>query len=863
MEVSFVVSAPSAKSDLADFLSSLTSSLPPLKHEIILSAPAAEAKRLLELKTIPCLQLVDSGAETSTAALSNRGALQARGATLVFVDSQTRFSKGWLQPLLGALEADPELGVLGSRSRSLPGETELNTGFAPSLSSQLHPAPARASSRKPLQHFPLVDSPCLAIPRAIWQELGSFDEAYTQGCEAFDLCLRLLEAGKRNGVATRSIVQSTRPKVSDSRSVEQALDRRYFQRRWKAALQSLAAKEWPRHYLLGLFSQRSTFDSKLAVEALLRWSRILTNEAPSAKRAAQSICFANEIRWAKTIDNHMPSTLRRELCKKHGNWLTERISSSGLFQSQGKRSGVWIKEEAKLSLPRGLAAAQLTLSGEIHPAADRESRGELGLRIRINGSEAQTFFPLTEGPFSLRLDAPAFDPAQPSLIELQLMGAGRANAYAYLGRKLEHVALVPPVWRKRLQAYRPQKLNQRLCIHGLHLDEEQLLDFASNPSSPQCFDFIRNNSDLGINLVGWHTAELGVGESARVAAKALQASQIAHALVPLKATCLALKGDQSLAPLLQDDNPYPINIFHIDAPQSKDIDPSHGKAFRQGKYNIAFWAWELPEFPDAWIDNFQYFDEIWTPSNFVRDAISAKSPLPVVTIPHCIDFEIPEGDQRSRFGLPADKYLFCFAYDLNSYQSRKNPQAIIDAYRSAFLSSDRKNDVGLVIKTQSRERNPEEFAKLRDAIEGLPDCHLIDQTLPREAVYGLMQACDSYVSLHRSEGFGLTVAESMFLGKPVISTNWSATSEFLDAQNGCPVDYQLVELQETFGPYAKGQHWAEASVEHAANYMRRLVNDSGYAQSIGQAAARSIRARFSPTRVAKLYEARLKAMCTW
>jgi glycosyltransferase involved in cell wall biosynthesis len=126
-----------------------------------------------------------------------------------------------------------------------------------------------------------------------------------------------------------------------------------------------------------------------------------------------------------------------------------------------------------------------------------------------------------------------------------------------------------------------------------------------------------------------------------------------------------------------------------------------------------------------------------------------------------------------------------------------------------------------------------------------------------------MNACDAYVSLHRSEGFGLTVAESMFLGKPVLSTNWSATSEFLDLQNGCPVKYRLVELESTYGPYAKGQTWADPSPEDAARYMLKLVNDPTYANSLGKAAARTIREKFSPARVGSYYEKRLKAMCAW
>lgn len=573
--------------------------------------------------------------------------------------------------------------------------------------------------------------------------------------------------------------------------------------------------------------------------------------------------LSGEQRGDQRAGGQTHSGIRKGVPQSDGNRQTGRVSYEGAYHSQGKRYGVWIKEAAIIKSQSGRCAKHLSIVGEIHAADSSESWGKIGMSITINDTQPTNHFPLPTGPFSIRIEQPALTPEAPNVIKLQLIGTARANLYAFLGRKLEKALFVPKIWKQALQAYRPQRLNQRLCLHRVALDDEALLDFNSRPSSPQCFDFSTNGKSMGLNLVGWHTAELGVGESARSAAKALRASSIPHALVLLEAPCSAKKGDNSLSHLLQINNPYPVNVFHIDAPQSPDIDAAHGQAFRRGKYNIAYWAWELPEFPDSWIENFKYFNEVWAPSQFAREAIAAKSPLPVLTMPHCIDFPVPTKDYRTLLNLPSDRFLFCFAYDLNSHQSRKNPQAVIDAYRLAFLSGDRRNDAGLVVKTQSRDRNPKEYAQLLAATEGLPHCYLIDETLPRETVYGLMHTCDAYISLHRSEGFGLTVAESMFLGKPVISTNWSATSEFLDGQNGCPVGYRLVELEETFGPYAKGQIWADPIVEDAAQKMLKLVNDSDFAATIGQSAAKTIRARFSPQAVARSYENRLKAMRSW
>ena len=314
---------------------------------------------------------------------------------------------------------------------------------------------------------------------------------------------------------------------------------------------------------------------------------------------------------------------------------------------------------------------------------------------------------------------------------------------------------------------------------------------------------------------------------------------------------------------LTSENPYPINIFHIDPAQCGDIDHHHGEDFRKDRYNIAYWAWELPEFPDAWLKYFKYFDEIWTPSDFVRDAIALKSPIPVLTMPHPIQFPKPDKNWRSRLELPKDKFLFSFIYDLNSYQERKNPLATIKAFKLAFSGTEYEDKVGLVIKTQSVENNREQFELLKEALTGIKNYYIIDQTLSREAVYGLMRATDAYVSLHRSEGFGLTVAESMYLGKPVLSTDWSATTEFVKGHNGCPIRCKLIELEKNYGPYLKGQIWADPDSKHAAEMMGRLYKDKKYYSYISYNAVKSIRQQFAPKRIAQLYEKRIKAISLW
>jgi glycosyltransferase involved in cell wall biosynthesis len=260
------------------------------------------------------------------------------------------------------------------------------------------------------------------------------------------------------------------------------------------------------------------------------------------------------------------------------------------------------------------------------------------------------------------------------------------------------------------------------------------------------------------------------------------------------------------------------------------------------------------------VPNFAYFDEVWCPSDFTRAALAMKSPLPVLTMPHAISFPRPAGDHRAQFGLPAERFLFLFLYDLNSYSARKNPQAVVAAFRESGLA---RRGAALVIKVQNADENPEDFAALQTAVRDLPGTVLITGTLTRAEIYQLEAACDCFVSLHRSEGFGLAVAECMYLGKPVISTDWSATAEFVNAHNGCPVRCRLVPIEKNHGPYVKGQLWADPEVAHAAEWMVRLFDDRAFAAGLGVAARETMEKRFSPAVIGARYRQRLESIATF
>lgn len=370
-------------------------------------------------------------------------------------------------------------------------------------------------------------------------------------------------------------------------------------------------------------------------------------------------------------------------------------------------------------------------------------------------------------------------------------------------------------------------------------------------------------SDLtkGVNLIGYARAEMGIGESCRIAAKSMEAAGIPFGILNFTGTNSARMSDLSWSHKEIPDPLYSINLIHINAEQMMEVYAEYGNSLFQNRYNIGYWHWELPDFPDEWVENFELMDEIWVPSNFVADSISIKSPVPVVKIPHSIKVDIPESRNREFFDLPEAPFLFLSMYDMNSYQERKNPCASIEAFKMAFEPND--FQVGLVLKVNSYNSNPSELNKLYETIGNYKNIYLIKDTISRNDVNALLSVADSFVSLHRSEGFGLGLAEAMYLGKPVIGTNWSSNTDFMSHNNSCPVDYKLVQVGQDYGPYKANQYWAEPDIEHAAYYMKRLVSEEHFYLQIGARGREYIKKNYSPVAVGQLIEKRLEYIYKW
>lgn len=347
----------------------------------------------------------------------------------------------------------------------------------------------------------------------------------------------------------------------------------------------------------------------------------------------------------------------------------------------------------------------------------------------------------------------------------------------------------------------------------------------------------------GINLIGYAHGEFGIGEILRRHAYTLQDGGVPFVVRNFEVGVASRQLDRSMQDFLSDECRYDVNLFCINADQMAVAHRYLGDEVFAERYNVGYWFWELEKFPEQWRDATDLVDEIWVASPFVRDAIAACTSKPVHVVPAALEMNVPATGLRGEFDLPEDTFVSLFSFDFNSFAVRKNAQGAIAAFRHAF--PDGRRDVRLVIKTINGEHYPDALRELIEAAAGDDRIEVRDGFLDRNGMRALQACCDCYVSLHRSEGLGLGMAECMLLGKPVVATAYSGNLAFMDADNSCLVGYSLVPVTEGEYPAWQDQYWAEPDIDQAAAYLRTLADDPAYARQVGEKARASAYRHFS------------------
>ncbi len=358
----------------------------------------------------------------------------------------------------------------------------------------------------------------------------------------------------------------------------------------------------------------------------------------------------------------------------------------------------------------------------------------------------------------------------------------------------------------------------------------------------------------GVNVIGYLTAESGVGEGARATIRALAAAGLEVAASDFRVNNVSRK-DEVAGVRLSKTNPHPVNILHVNADQVPVLRSAVSPAYFEGRYNVGFWYWELETFPARWAESFEPLDEVWAASRFVADSVRAATTLPVHALLPAIEPVVAPRCGRARLGLPKDAFVFLCVFDFLSVFERKNALGAVEAFERAFGS---REDVALVLKCINSHHDRANLHRLRAAAGRR--VRLLEGYLDRPRLNALTAAADCVVSLHRSEGLGLPLAEAMALGTPTLATAYSGNLDFMTEENSWLVGFNPVELERAYGPYDAGSVWAEPDLDHAAELMRRVELEREETALRARRAAADVRCTMSPAAAGERLRERLDAI---
>ena len=374
----------------------------------------------------------------------------------------------------------------------------------------------------------------------------------------------------------------------------------------------------------------------------------------------------------------------------------------------------------------------------------------------------------------------------------------------------------------------------------------------------------------GINVVGLLRAEFGIGTAARLLLRSVERSGVPYAVTVDDATAHRqehplnlehqLPGGQNSIPARNEAEskeraeaeafPYPLTVIVLNADGLRDFTARRPKAV-EDKTVVGLWFWELEEFPQRFWPSFDLVDEVWVASEHVRAALSKATKKPVRLVP--LGAMAPNPDRAAlrmraedEFGIGKDRFVVSYLFDYASVAERKNPWGAVEAYCRAFpnvgaLLPDGRVPV-LILKTISSERHPADVEHLRFAIGNRADIVVIESYLSSYVTTCLLARTDCYLSLHRAEGWGLTIAEAMAVGTPVVATGYSGNMDFMDTTCTYVVPGKLVPIPAATATYAGAGRWADPDLDTAAELIQRISGDPTGAESMGLAGQKRIAA---------------------
>lgn len=362
----------------------------------------------------------------------------------------------------------------------------------------------------------------------------------------------------------------------------------------------------------------------------------------------------------------------------------------------------------------------------------------------------------------------------------------------------------------------------------------------------------------GVNILGYGRGEFGIGEDVRMAFSACEAAGIKACIPRLPLRIGARQSDMSVISAETDAPIYGTNLICLPFFETLRLLGKTREAVLDRRYNIAFWQWELPRFPQVMTCALDLVDEVWASSEFTASTMREATEKPVFLMPIVVCLPEKCGQwRRADFGLPEDDFVFLTVLDGASSLKRKNPLAVVRAFLNAFPRDRR---VHLVVKAMNVNSTQEDWRRVREYASEDQRITLIAETMTKDKLLGLQSICDCFVSLHRSEGFGRNIAEAMLLGKPVVVSDYSGNRDFSRPETAFLVPGELVPLEEGDYPFWEEQSWFEPDADSAAAALSQCFERQDLRLSRGEAGQAWIRENYSAARVGQVYRDRLDAL---
>jgi len=375
------------------------------------------------------------------------------------------------------------------------------------------------------------------------------------------------------------------------------------------------------------------------------------------------------------------------------------------------------------------------------------------------------------------------------------------------------------------------------------------------PSGPATVD---------VQMIGPFQKASGLGQASRLSQKIMEQTGYSVNAVDFGMDNPAPEGFSQVGELSTYKRAR-VNLIQLNA-ESIPLAFAYQPDVFSGAYNIAYVYWELDTPALCHYLGMGMVDEIWVAADYGVKIYKPHMDQPVVNVGMCYE-DVGEIDRTSarafvnrRFRLKGNEFVFLVAFDSFSFVQRKNPVAVLEAFRKAFAD---RPDVRLVVKTQNRNSvmDPQQL-KIWRQVDGImaqdSRIRLINETLSYGDLLLLKKGSDCYISLHKSEGWGFGMIEAMGIGVPVVCTGYSANMDFCSDETAWLVNYREARLDpQDYIFVRKDQHWAEPDVGHAARQLRAVYDNPDERMKRSAAALKNVRENFSTQAIALRFKARL------